>query len=81
MEAGSEFLIGQPSGEEDSSSDDLLPIATPLLPGLRFSRELPVPFPGLRMTGYAPDEEERLRLLVQDQDFLHATNHRERIAI
>jgi hypothetical protein len=33
------------------------------------------------MTGYAADEEERLRLLVQDQNFLHATNRREQIAI
>jgi hypothetical protein len=41
----------------------------------------PVPLPGLRITGYAADEEERLRLLVQDQDFLHATNRQEQIAI
>jgi hypothetical protein len=33
------------------------------------------------MTGYAADEEERLRLLVHDQDFLHATNRREQVAI
>jgi hypothetical protein len=33
------------------------------------------------MTGYVANEEERLRLLVHDQDFLHATNHREQITI
>jgi hypothetical protein len=33
------------------------------------------------MTGYTADEEERLRLLVRDQNFLHATNRREEIAI
>jgi hypothetical protein len=33
------------------------------------------------MTIYAADEEERLRLLVHDQDFLHVTNRREQITI
>jgi hypothetical protein len=33
------------------------------------------------MTGQASDEEERLRLLVYDHDFLHATNRREQITI
>jgi hypothetical protein len=33
------------------------------------------------MTGYVADEEESLRLLVQDQEFLHATNRLEQIAI
>jgi hypothetical protein len=75
MEAGSEFRIGQPSGEEDSSSDALLPDAMLLLPESRFSRQPAVPLPGLRMIGYGADEEEHLRLLVHDQDFLHATNH------
>jgi hypothetical protein len=44
MEAGSEFSIGHPSGEDDSSSDDLPPDATPLLLGSRFSREHQYPF-------------------------------------
>jgi hypothetical protein len=66
METGSEFPIGQPSGEEDSPSDDLLPDATPLLLRSRFSREPRVPLHGLRMTRSAADEEERLHLLVQD---------------
>jgi hypothetical protein len=81
MEAGSEFGIGQPSGDENSSSNDLPPNAMPLLPVSRFSREPPVPLPGLRVTGYAADEEERLRFLVQNKDFLHATNRREQTAI
>jgi hypothetical protein len=63
MEAGSDFPIGQPPGEEQSSSDDLPLDAIPFLPGSRFSRD-PVPLRGLTMTGYAADEEERLRLLV-----------------
>jgi hypothetical protein len=33
------------------------------------------------MIRYAADEEERLRLLALDQDFLQATNRREQIAI
>jgi hypothetical protein len=74
MEVGSEFPIGQPSGEEDSSSDDLPPDAMPLVPRSRFSREPAVTLRGLRMTGYAADEEEHLRSLVHNQDFSHATN-------
>jgi hypothetical protein len=81
MEAGSKFPIDQPSGEEDSSSDDLPPDAMPLVPRSRFSREPRVPLRGLRITGYAADEEEHLRLLVQDQDFLHVTNCRKQIAM
>jgi hypothetical protein len=80
-QAGSEFPIRQLSFEEDSSSDDLPPDVMSLLPGSSFSRETPVSLRGLRMTGCAAHEEERLRLLVQDQDFLHATNRREQIAI
>jgi hypothetical protein len=74
IEAGFEFPIGQPSGEEGSSNNDLPPNVLPLLPVSRFSWKLPVPLRGLRMTGYAINKEERLRLLAQDQDFLHAPN-------
>jgi hypothetical protein len=59
-EAGSELPIGQPSGEEDSSSDDLPLDAIQLLPGCRFSPVPAVPLHELRMTGYTADEEERL---------------------
>jgi hypothetical protein len=41
----------------------------------------PVPLRGLKMTVYAADEEDGLQLLVQDQDFLQATNRQEQIAI
>jgi hypothetical protein len=81
MEAGSEFPISQPSAQEDSSSDDLPPDAMTFLPGSRFSRKPTVPFRRLRMTGYAADGEERLRLLVQDHDVFHVTNLREEIAV
>jgi hypothetical protein len=60
MEAGSEFPIGQPSGKEDSSSDDLPPDMISLVPRSCFSREPLVLFRELGMTGYAADEEERL---------------------